>query len=82
MTAVWAAAGVCICAVALSASGEKHPLVRLFASGVCGCCALGLVNALSPFSGVRIALNFGTAFVSCVLGVPGIVLLLALRPLL
>lgn len=75
-------AAACAGAVALAAAHCKRGVRRAAQSALCGCCALGLVNALSAFTGVAIALNYATAFIAVVLGAPGVVLLLALRPLL
>lgn len=77
---VWIMAGVSAAAVAIAACGQRHPLRRAGASALCGCCALGLVNVLTAYTGVSIALNHATAFVAVVLGAPGVILLLALRP--
>ena len=79
---VWIMAGVSAAAVSLAACGQRRPLRRAGLSALCGCCALGLVNVLSAHTGVAIALNYATAFVTAVLGVPGVVLLLVLRPFL
>ena len=77
---LWVLAGVSVLGVALAAAHQKRPLSAAGLSAVCGCCALGLVNALSSFTGVSIALNYATAFVTAVLGTPGVVLLLVLHP--
>ncbi|MBQ8610761.1 MAG: pro-sigmaK processing inhibitor BofA family protein [Oscillospiraceae bacterium] len=79
---LWILAGVSVLGVALAATHQRRPLAAAGISAVCGCCALGLVNALSSFTGVGIALNYATAFVTAVLGVPGVVLLLTLHPFL
>lgn len=82
MTFLWILGGVSVVAVALAATKEKHPFRRVGLSAVLGCCALGLVNVMTSWTGVGIALNFGTALITVVLGMPGVILMLALRPLL
>lgn len=79
---LWILAGISGAIVAFAASRQSRPLRSAGLSALCGCCALGLVNVLSAYTGVGIALNYTTAFVTTVLGVPGVVLLLALRPFL
>jgi inhibitor of the pro-sigma K processing machinery len=76
---VWIMAGVSAAAVSLAACAQRHPLRRAGLSALCGCCALGLVKVLTAYTGVGIALNHASAFVASVLGIPGVVLLLALR---
>ena len=76
---LWVMGGVSAVAAALAAIRHRRPLRRVGLSALCGCCALGLVNALSGWTGVSIALNGVTAFVSVVLGGPGIILLLVVR---
>ncbi len=82
MTLLLILAAVSAAAVAIAAAGQQHPLRRVGLSALCGASALGLVNAFSGYTGVSIALNYATAFVSTVLGLPGVVVLLAVRPLL
>lgn len=79
---LWLLGGGAAMAVALAAVHQRHPLREVLLSAFCGCCALGLVNVLANWTGVSIALNYTTAFVSVVLGVPGVILLLAARPFL
>ena len=79
---LWVLAGMSGVNVAFAASRQSRPLRSAGLSALCGCCALGLVNVLSAHTGVAIALNYATAFVTAVLGVPGVVLLLVLRPCL
>ncbi len=82
MMLLWILAGVSAVAVAVAAAQHRKPLLRVGTSALCGYCMLGLVNVLSTYTGVSVALNYATAFVTAVLGVPGVVLLLALRPFL
>ncbi len=79
---LWVIAGAGAAAAALAAVRQRRPLRQAGLSALCGCCALGLVNVLTPYTGVSIALNYATAFTAAVLGVPGVVLLLAVRPFL
>lgn len=78
----WVMGAVGAGSVALAAIGSKRPLRSVFLSALGGVCGLGLVNALAGYTGVGIALNYVTAFVSVVLGLPGVILLLLVRPLL
>ncbi len=82
MTLLYIMAAVAALATALAAVSHRHPLRRAGLSALCGAAGLGLVNALAGHTGVGIALNYATAFISTVLGLPGVVLLLAVRPLL
>lgn len=77
---LWATGALCAIAVALAAAHHRRPLAAAAVSALGGLCALGLVNALAGWTGCAIALNYVTAFVSVVLGAPGVVLLLAVRP--
>ncbi|MEG0166443.1 MAG: pro-sigmaK processing inhibitor BofA family protein [Ruthenibacterium sp.] len=61
---------------------KRHPLRQTLKSAGCGIAALGAVNIFAGFTGVGIALNWGTAFVAVVLGAPGVICLLVLRLLL
>ena len=72
----WALAGVCLFAVSRAAAGQKHPVTALLANAVLGVAALGLVDLAAEFTLVNLPLNWFTAFVSVVLGAPGVVLLL------
>ena len=56
-----------------------RPLRRLAASGIQGLCALAAVNVTGMFTGVSLGLGWFSAAVCCVLGVPGVVLLLLLK---
>lgn len=60
----------------------KKPVRRVLAGAGCGVAALGAVNLLAFYTGVSIALNYATAFVAVVLGVPGVIALLVLRVIL
>ncbi len=75
----WAAAGGCLLAVSRAAAGQKHPVGMLLANAVLGVAALGLIDLAAEYTGVSLALNWFTAFVSVVLGAPGVVALLALN---
>lgn len=68
--------------VILYAQKSKRPILKCTASAVCGAAALGAVNLLASYTGVGLVINYFSAFISIVLGVPGVILLLALRVLL
>ncbi len=56
-------------------NGEKTFLHTIF-SAACGICGLAVVNLFSAATGVAIAVNYITCFISVVFSVPGVVLLL------
>lgn len=78
MTALWLAAGVCLLAVARTAAKSAHPARAILGSALLGMAALALVNLTGRTTGVTLPLNGLTAFVSVVLGAPGVVCLLLL----
>lgn len=81
MTAGWpwaVPAVVVLLAVSGAATLNEHPVRSAMAGAFCGLGALGAVNLLSGWTGVSLALNAATAFVSVVLGAPGVVLMLVL----
>lgn len=57
----------------------RRPVLRALASAGCGAAALGAVNLFAGYTGVGIALNYATAFVTVVLGAPGVITMLFLR---
>lgn len=57
----------------------KHFIRTLFMSAIQGIFALFAVNAVGIVSGVTIAVNSMTVAVSCLGGVPGVILLLLVR---
>lgn len=57
----------------------KHFIKSLLMSAVQGIFALFAVNAVGIVSGVTIAVNNFTVAVSCIGGVPGVILLLLMR---
>lgn len=65
--------------VSAAAVRTKRPLRTSMLSAFCGVAGLGAVNLLSDSTGVSIALNYATALVSVVLGLPGVIALLLLR---
>ena len=65
--------------VSYAAAKAKFPLRRALVSVLGWVTALAAVNLLAGFTGFCIALNFYTAFVTVVLGAPGVILLLILR---
>jgi len=80
MNLLYPLAAVSALPVLLCARKCKRPVRQILLSGGAGFCGLGLVNLLAGYTGVSIALNFGTAFVCGVLGLPGVILLLFVRP--
>lgn len=79
---VWAAAAAALLAVGFAAAHHRRPAGAALSSAVAGIAALGAVNMLAPFTGVGLALNWFTSFAAVVLGVPGVICLLAMRLLL
>ena len=75
----WAAAGASLWCVSRAAAGQKHPVKALLANAVLGVAALGAVELAAKYTAVSLPLNWFTAFVSVVLGAPGVILLLLLR---
>ncbi|MEE0757280.1 pro-sigmaK processing inhibitor BofA family protein [Allofournierella sp.] len=76
---VWAAAAAVLLVVGLAAARHRRPGGAALSSAVAGVAALGAVNMLAPFTGVGLALNWFTSFAAVVLGVPGVICLLAMR---
>ena len=76
---VWGLAALLLACVSRAAAKGAHPIGQAVLSAVCGVGALGAVNLLAPYTGVALALNYGTAFAAVVLGLPGVVGLLFLR---
>ena len=76
---VWAAAAAALLAVGRAAARHRRPAGAALSSAVAGVAALGAVNMLAPFTGVGLALNWFTSFAAVVLGVPGVICLLAMR---
>lgn len=70
---------VSLAAVCYIAIKSKKPIVKGTASALSGAAALGAVNLLASYTGVGIALNYASAFIAVVLGVPGVIMMLALR---
>lgn len=67
---------VSVCYIAYK---SKKPVIKGTASALSGAAALGAVNLLAAYTGVGIALNYASAFIAVVLGVPGVVMMLILR---
>ena len=67
--------------VAWAAAKSKKPIRTAMYSGVLGAASLGAVNIAASYTGVAIALNYGTALIAVVLGVPGVITMLLLRVL-
>lgn len=75
----WMAGGACLALTLAAASREPHPIRAYLTSGVGGIAALAAVNGLSGATGVALALNPVSCFVSLVLGAPGVVTMLLLN---
>ena len=73
------AAALVLAAVALAAAKSTRPVRAGLVSVLSGLGALGAVNLLADFTGVALALNGLSWFAACVLGIPGVTLLLMLR---
>lgn len=69
-------------AVSYTASRCRRPVLTVLLHAAGGAAALAAVNLLARYTAVGIALNFTTAFIAVVLGMPGVILLLLLRLLL
>ncbi|MBQ8647934.1 MAG: pro-sigmaK processing inhibitor BofA family protein [Oscillospiraceae bacterium] len=83
MTAGWAAlAAVLLLAASGAATLNEHPVRSAMAGALCGLGALGAVNLLAGWTGVSLPMNCAAAYVSVVLGAPGVALMLALRMVL
>ena len=78
MAALWAVAGAVLLVVGHAAARTRRPLLQVLLSALCGVGALAAVDLLAPATGVYIAVNPATSFAAAVLGVPGVVCLLAL----
>ncbi|MEG0751695.1 MAG: pro-sigmaK processing inhibitor BofA family protein [Oscillospiraceae bacterium] len=70
---------VAFAVVVRAASRQKRPFAGGFFPALAGLTSLACVNALASFTGFAIPINYVTAATSVVLGVPGTVLLLAVR---
>lgn len=70
---------LCALIVAIVASRAKHPIRTALASGALGTACLGAVNLTAAYTGVSIALSYGTALCAVALGAPGVILMLCLR---
>lgn len=80
MQTFFLAAGiVCAVMVSVAAARLKKPIRSALTSGVLGAACLGAVNLTAAYTGVSIALSYGTALIAVVLGAPGVLLLLSLR---
>lgn len=70
---------ICALVVAAAAVKGRHPVRTALGSGVLGAATLGAVNLAGAYTGVTIALSYGTALIAVVLGLPGVLLMLLLR---
>lgn len=66
-------------AVLAVAVRSRHPLRGIFASGVQGLCALGLVNLLGGLTQVSLGISWLSVGAGFALGMPGVVALLVLK---
>ena len=79
---IWVGLGVLgICAVAwlVSLFRSRKPVRQLLGSTLQGACALAAVNVSGALTGVSLGLNWLSAVVCAMLGVPGIIGLLLLK---
>ena len=76
------AGAVCLLIVARTAAHQQHPIRSVIASAVCGLAGLSAVALLSPVTGFLLPFNTFTAVCAVILGLPGVILLLALKLIL
>lgn len=77
-----AVAGLCICfsiIILIVMIRSKRFFSSLFLSALSGCAALFGLNLMSEFLGFSLSLNPVTLAISCVGGIPGVVMLLVSR---
>ena len=79
---LWAGLGVCLLIIGRCAAHQRHPILTILGSAVCGLGTLALLGLLEPVTGVMLPLNRFTGIVAVVLGMPGVILLLFLQLLL
>lgn len=60
-------------------SNSKHPYITTAVCSGTGVIALIAVNLLSGFTGVNLGVNFFTAGVSVLLGIPGVITMLTIK---
>lgn len=60
-------------------SNSKHPYITTLICSGSGIAGLIVVNLLAQFTGVSIGVNFFTAGISVLLGLPGVITMLSLR---
>lgn len=72
----------CLLVVARCAAHQRHPLLSLLGSAVCGIAGIAAVALLAPYTGVQLPLNQYTGVVGAVLGLPGVISLLVLNLML
>ncbi|MCI6640272.1 MAG: pro-sigmaK processing inhibitor BofA family protein [Pygmaiobacter massiliensis] len=65
--------------VAITAVKGHRPVRTALASGMLGVASLGAVNLAGAYTGISIALSYGTALVAVTLGLPGVTLMLMVR---
>ncbi len=70
---------VSIIFVCLALKKAQNPFKSAFLSAFFGVASLGAVNLLSLYTGVTLAVNYVTSFVTVVLGAPGVICLLMLK---
>ena len=77
--ALYAAGGVGILILLISAFRNKKPLRSVFGGALQGLCALAAVDVAGAFTGVSIGLSVFSLAVSAALGIPGVIALLLLK---
>ncbi|MEG1894795.1 MAG: pro-sigmaK processing inhibitor BofA family protein [Oscillospiraceae bacterium] len=65
--------------VSYSFTRAAHPILSAIKSALCGIGTLMLVNVTAGATSCYIAVNLFTAFVACVLSVPGVIAMLFLN---
>lgn len=80
-TLFYAAQGVCLLAVLIGCAKSGSAVKNFFFSVISGIAALFAVNVTGILSGVSLGVNPYTVCVSAAGGVPGVIMLLALKVL-
>ncbi len=79
---LWGGLAVCLLIIGRCAAHQRHPILTILGSAVCGLGTLALLGLLAPVTGVTLPLNRFTGGISVLLGMPGVILLLLLQLLL
>ena len=68
--------------LSLAVIKTEKPIKQLFTSAVQGLCALGLVNALGGMTGVSLGFSWIAMAMSSLLGMPGVIGMVALTTIM